>query len=165
MARRRDGKASRVTVPIANSQKPIADSPYGGHMTAESDQFATAQLRKTHDVLAPDGSEIRILVATRRGSMAHGTLHPGQVSRAIVHREVDEIWFVTAGQGEIWRKLGDDEQVTPVGPGSALSIPVGTHFQFRATGAEPFCFVMCTMPPWPGAHEAIPVSGRWDASA
>src|SRR5687768_16221934 len=103
-------------------------------MTAEPDQFATAQLRKTHDVLAPDGSEIRILVATGRGSMAHGTLHPGQVSRAIVHREVDEVWYVTAGQGEIWRQLGDDEQVTPVGPGSALSIPVGTHFQFRTTG-------------------------------
>jgi mannose-6-phosphate isomerase-like protein (cupin superfamily) len=132
-------------------------------MTAGPARFATAQLKEDHDVLAPDGSEIRILVATHRGSMAHGTLHPGQVSRAIVHREVDEIWYVTAGQGEIWRKLGDDEQVTPLRPGSALSIPVGTHFQFRTVGEEPFSFIMCTMPPWPGAHEAIPVPGYWEA--
>lgn len=134
-------------------------------MTTEPTRFATTQLKEEHDVLAPDGSEIRVLVATGRGSMAHGTLHPGQVSRAIVHREVDEIWYVTAGQGEIWRKLGDDEQVTPLRPGSSVSIPVGTNFQFRTIGSEPFSFIMCTMPPWPGAHEAIPVHGRWDASA
>lgn len=134
-------------------------------MTAEPAQLATAQLGERHDVLAPDGSEIRYLVATSRGSMVHGTLHPGQVSRAIVHQQVDEVWYVTSGQGEVWRKLGDDEQVVAVGPGSALSIPVGTHFQFRTVGAEPFCFVMCTMPPWPGAHEAIPVPGYWDGPA
>ena len=146
--------------PEASSQQPTANSAQ-----AHPAQFATAQLKETHDVLAPDGSEIRVLVATSRGSMVHGTLHPGQVSRAIVHREVDEVWYITAGQGEVWRKLGDDEQVIPVRPGSALSIPVGTHFQCRTIGTEPFRFVMCTMPPWPGAHEAIPVPGRWDASA
>ncbi len=130
-------------------------------MTAEPAPLATAQLKELHDVLAPDGSEIRLLVATSRGSMVHGMLHPGQVSRAIVHRQVEEVWYVTSGQGEVWRKLGDDEQVVRVGPGSALTIPVGAHFQFRTIGTEPFCFVMCTMPPWPGAHEANPVLGHW----
>lgn len=133
-------------------------------MTADPAQLATAQLGELHDVLAPDGSEIRILVATSRGSMVHGTLHQGQVSRAIVHRQVDEVWYVTSGAGEVWRRLGDDEQVTAVRSGSALTIPVGTHFQFRTVSTEPFCFVMCTMPPWPGAHEAIPVPGRWEST-
>ena len=123
--------------------------------------FATTTVRDDYDVLAPDGSEIRVLVSTARGSMAHGTLPPGGVSLAIVHQAVDEIWYVTAGRGQIWRKLGEREEVVDVAAGSALSIPVGTHFQFRTVGNEPFQFVMCTMPPWPGAHEAVRVPDYW----
>jgi mannose-6-phosphate isomerase-like protein (cupin superfamily) len=123
--------------------------------------FATTQLAAEYDVLAPDGSEIRVLVATSRGSTAHGTLPPGQVSLAIVHRVVDEVWYVTTGRGQVWRKQSGQETVVDVEPGSALTIPVGTHFQFRTTGSEPLCFVMCTMPPWPGAHEAVRVPDHW----
>jgi mannose-6-phosphate isomerase-like protein (cupin superfamily) len=123
--------------------------------------FATARLGEAYDVIAPDGSEIRILGATARASMAHGTLPPGAVSLAIVHRTVDEIWYVTEGWGEVWRKQGDREEVAEVGPGTALTIPTGVHFQFRTVGAEPLRFVMCTMPPWPGAHEAIRVPDHW----
>jgi mannose-6-phosphate isomerase-like protein (cupin superfamily) len=123
--------------------------------------FATTTLRDQHDVLAPDGSEIRVLVSTGRGSMAHGTLPPGGVSLAIVHRTVDEVWYVTTGRAQVWRKLGEREEVVEVGPGSALSIPLGAHFQFRTVGDEPFRFVMCTMPPWPGAHEAVRVPDYW----
>ena len=123
--------------------------------------FATKHLGEPHDVSAPDGSEIRLLVGTAGCSMAHGTLAPGQVSRAIVHRTVEEVWYVTEGRGQIWRKQGGREEVVDVRPGSALTIPVGTHFQFRSVGPEPLCFVMCTMPPWPGDHEAGPVVGFW----
>src|SRR5262245_48822636 len=117
---------------------------------AAGEPFATKQLSEAYDVLAPDGSEIRLLVRTGRGSMVHGLLPPGQVSRAIRHRAVDEVWFITAGTGQVWRKQGSDESVIDVEAGTALSIPVGTHFQFRTTGSEPLQFVLCTMPPWPG---------------
>jgi mannose-6-phosphate isomerase-like protein (cupin superfamily) len=123
--------------------------------------FATARLGGAHDVLAPDGSEIRLLVATKQCSMAHGTLPPGHVSLAIVHRTVEEVWYVTAGRGEVWRKQEGEEAVVAVEAGSALTIPVGTHFQFRTVGAEPLSFVMCTMPPWPGTHEAVRVPDHW----
>ncbi len=123
--------------------------------------FSTKHLGTAHDVVAPDGSEIRLLVGTPGCSMAHGTLHPGRVSLAIMHRSVEEVWYVTEGRGQVWRKHGDHEDVVDVKPGSALTIPVGVHFQFRATGSEPLCFVMCTMPPWPGAHEAVRVSDHW----
>jgi mannose-6-phosphate isomerase-like protein (cupin superfamily) len=123
--------------------------------------FTTKQLGKTYDVLAPDGSEIRILVATSRGSLAHGTLAPGQASKAIAHRTVEEVWFVTEGRGQVWRKLGDRESVVDVEPGTALAIPTGAHFQFRTVGHEPLRFVMCTMPPWPGEQEAERVSDHW----
>lgn len=123
--------------------------------------FTTNQLGETYDVLAPDGSEIRLLVSTAGCSMAHGSLPPGQVSQSIVHLTVEEVWYVTAGRGQVWRKQGNREEVVEVEAGSALTIPVGTHFQFRTVGPEPFRFVMCTMPPWPGDHEAAPVPGHW----
>jgi mannose-6-phosphate isomerase-like protein (cupin superfamily) len=123
--------------------------------------FATAELGEGYDVLAPDTSEIRLLVSTSGCSMAHGTLPPGRVSMAVVHRTVEEVWYVTAGRGQVWRKLGSQEEVVDVAPGTALTIPIGTHFQFRAVGLEPLRFVMCTMPPWPGEQEAVRVADYW----
>ena len=126
-----------------------------------ADCFGTRRLPDDYDALAPDGSEIRELCATERGSMAHGTLPPGGVSRAIRHRTVEEIWFILSGAGELWRKLGDHEEVTELRPGVSLTIPTGAQFQFRATSAEPLRFIMCTMPPWPGEDEAVYVEGPW----
>ena len=119
------------------------------------------QLPGAPDVTAPDGSEVRILVSVPRGSMAHFRLQPGQVAQAIVHRSVDELWYVTSGQGRIWRKAADTETVTELVPGLSLTIPVGTSFQFRCDGTEPLDIVGVTMPPWPGADEAVFVKGRW----
>ena len=123
--------------------------------------LTTKELGVEHDVLAPDTSEIRLLVSTSRGSMAHGSLPPGRVSLAIVHRTVEELWYVTEGRGQVWRKHGDDELVIDVTAGTALTIPTGTHFQFRTVGSEPLRFIMCTMPPWPGEHEAVRVPDYW----
>jgi mannose-6-phosphate isomerase-like protein (cupin superfamily) len=123
--------------------------------------FATKQLGEGCDVLAPDTSEIRLLVGTTRGSLAHGTLAPGRVSLAIAHQTVEEVWYVTAGRGQVWRKQDGRELVVDVEPGTALTIPTGVHFQFRTTGPERLCFVMCTMPPWPGEHEAVRVPDHW----
>jgi mannose-6-phosphate isomerase-like protein (cupin superfamily) len=124
-------------------------------------RFVTRQLPEKHDVLAPDNSQIRVLAATSRGSMAHGTLPPGQVSLAVVHLTVDELWYVTEGRGQVWRKQDGHEEIVDVAPGTALSIPLGAHFQFRTVGDEPLCFIMCTMPPWPGAQEAVRVPDHW----
>lgn len=123
--------------------------------------FVTKQLGEAYDVLAPDTSEIRLLVSTSRGSLAHGTLPAGRVSLAVTHRTVEEIWYVTGGRGEVWRKHGDREMVVDVAPGTALTIPTGVQFQFRTAGPEPLRFIMCTMPPWPGEQEAVRVPDHW----
>ena len=117
-----------------------------------------------HDLLAPDGSEIRLLAHTARGSMVHCTLNPGDVSIAVAHRTVDEVWYFLEGAGQVWRKHRGDERVVDVAPGASLSIPLGAHFQFRTTGDRPLRFVIVTMPPWPGPDEAYPVEGRWPAT-
>jgi mannose-6-phosphate isomerase-like protein (cupin superfamily) len=93
--------------------------------------------------------------------MAHFELPPGQTSVAVAHRTIEEIWFFVNGRGQMWRKLGDQEQVVAVESGVCLTIPVGTHFQFRSFGYEPLAAIGVTMPPWPGAGESYEVHGRW----
>jgi mannose-6-phosphate isomerase-like protein (cupin superfamily) len=118
-------------------------------------------LPEANDVIAPDGSEVRLLASGERGSMAHFTLPAGQVAVAVAHHTVEEVWFILEGEGEMWRKTGDDETVTPLRAGVSLTIPVATQFQFRNTGAAPLKAVAVTMPPWPGMDEAYTVKGKW----
>ena len=126
--------------------------------------LASKSVGPAPDVLAPDGSEVRILTATTRGSMAHFTLRPGQVAKAVAHRSIEEIWFVTAGQGRMWRCSGEEETVVELRPGLSLTLPVGTRFQFRCDGEVPLEAVGVAMPPWPGEDEAFEVEGPWPAS-
>jgi len=115
------------------------------------------------DVIAPDGSEVRLLMTGARGSMAHFRLPPRAVSKAIRHASVDELWYFVAGRGRMWRKGVAGESVIDVYPGLSIDIPVGTAFQFRADGDAPLEAVGVTMPPWPGMEEAIFVVGAWSA--
>ena len=123
--------------------------------------FETKSLPGKPDVTAPDGSDVRILLSLKGGSMSHFELGPGKVSRAIQHKTVDEIWYFLDGQGEMWRKLDDNEEITHVEAGVCITIPVGTKFQFRSFGNESLKAVAITMPPWPGEDEAIFVKGKW----
>ena len=45
--------------------------------------------------------------------------------------------------------------------GVSLAIPTGARFQFRNIGDDPLCFVIATMPPWPGDDEAVRAVDRW----
>ncbi len=123
--------------------------------------FDTRRLPATKDAVAPDGSDVRILLELDGGSMAHFELAPGRTSAAVAHRTVEEIWYVVRGQGEMWRKQGGREEVAALEPGVCVTIPRSTHFQFRATGSEPLAVIAVTMPPWPGQSEAFEVDGRW----
>jgi mannose-6-phosphate isomerase-like protein (cupin superfamily) len=79
----------------------------------------------------------------------------------VAHREVEEIWYILSGAGEVWRKNAAQEEIVAVGAGSSLTFPPRTSFQFRNTGARPLCILIATMPPWPGAAEALRVPGPW----
>ena len=127
-------------------------------------RFATLRLPADRTVVAPDGSDVRVLLGNASGGMAHFKLAAGRTARAVTHRTVEEIWFVVAGRGEMWRKLGDVEETVALEPGICLTIPLGTHFQFRAAADQPVAAVAVTMPPWPGDDEAVAVAGPWPAS-
>jgi mannose-6-phosphate isomerase-like protein (cupin superfamily) len=126
--------------------------------------FDTKRLPAQPDVIAPDGSDVRILLRLDGGSLAHFELAPGRTSIAVAHRTVEEIWYFLQGRGEMWRKLGEREEVVAVEPGVAASLPCGTMFQFRSFGPEALAAVGVTMPPWPGDGEAYPVPGIWAPS-
>ena len=126
--------------------------------------FATVTLPAKPTIVAPDGSDVRVLLGLAGGGMAHFELACGQVAKAVVHRKVEEIWFVLSGSGQMWRRQGDREEVVALKPGLCLTIPLGTHFQFRAAETEPVSAVAITMPPWPGEGEAVFVQGRWEPS-
>ncbi len=123
--------------------------------------FSTRLLPHEPDVKAPDGSDVRLLLSLAGGSMAHFSLAPGNVSRAVRHRTVEEIWYIISGEGEMWRRAGDTQEVTRLQSGISLTIPCGTRFQFRASGQQPLEAIAITMPPWPGEQEAVFVEGLW----
>jgi mannose-6-phosphate isomerase-like protein (cupin superfamily) len=64
--------------------------------------------------------------------------------------------------GRVWRKRGGYEEIVELGPGISLTLPTGTHFQFRCDGDEPLNAIGATMPPWPGESEAFFVDGTWE---
>jgi mannose-6-phosphate isomerase-like protein (cupin superfamily) len=119
----------------------------------------TMRLPEDVTAIAPDGSDVRVLLQTSRGSAAHFELAGGETSTAVVHRTIDEIWFFLGGRGELWR---EGVGTVDVEAGVCLTITVGTPFQFRALGDEPLQAFGVTMPPWPGEDEAVVADGPWE---
>jgi len=127
--------------------------------------FHTKQLSDLPDVIAPDGSHVRVLLALKGGSMAHFELAEGNISKAVIHQTMEEIWFVLEGLGVMWRKSDEQEETVRMEPGVSLTIPLGTRFQIRSLGPGPLSVVAITMPPWPGEDEAVFVEGIWKPKA
>jgi mannose-6-phosphate isomerase-like protein (cupin superfamily) len=134
-------------------------------MTRSEETSRIEKLKPDAEYLAPDGSEIRELSKMKAGSLCHCTLPAGKTASAVVHKHVEEIWYVLEGEGEVWRKDSVAENIVRVGAGTSLGISPGTAFQFRNTGAGPLCILIATLPPWPGREEAEEVIGVWPATA
>ena len=149
--------SNRVTISIS------AYPPLKKGVETSMIKFETKSLPEEYEI-APDGSEIRPLLRLSGGGLAHCTLPTSRTSLASSHETVEEIWYCIQGRGQVWRKQADQEDTVNVRSGISLTIPVGTHFQFRNTGREPLCFIICTMPPWLGNHEASRVQEHWQPS-
>lgn len=126
-----------------------------------SNDFVTVALNDAVRVEAPDGSQVDILAACTRGSMARFSLAADRVSKAVRHRTIQELWYITAGTGEMWRREGTNEQIVALSPGVSLAISAGVAFQFRSHGPGTLEAVGVSMPPWPGMDEAEFVPGKW----
>ncbi|MEU9128514.1 cupin domain-containing protein [Kitasatospora sp. NPDC048540] len=127
--------------------------------------YRTVAAAEVPPVPAPDGATVLPLLALDGlGSFARFDLPPGAVTRAVSHATVQELWYVTEGSGRLWRSQDGTQSTVDLRPGTAVSIPLGTAFQFRAepTAAGPLRIVAVTMPPWPqDTPEARPEQGPW----
>lgn len=123
--------------------------------------FEFRSLSLNPDYCAPDTSEIRLLPTFDRGGLCHCTLPVGEISKAVSHKTVDEIWYCLSGSGEIWQRGTNGEAVKEFTIGDSFTIPVGNSFQFRNTGSEPLRIIISTMPKWLGADEAVEEKGKW----
>jgi mannose-6-phosphate isomerase-like protein (cupin superfamily) len=106
--------------------KEIRRKPLVGPITSWQRQ----DLPMLPDYLAPDGSEIRLLLDCQSGGVSHCTLPPGATSSAVRHKTVEEVWYVLRGEGEIWRGQNRDEE----GKACALHFPSVFHFSFGPLG-------------------------------
>jgi len=127
--------------------------------------FDTKRLPAVRDDVAPDGSDVRVLLGLGGGGMAHFELASGRTSGAVAHRTVEEIWYILGGRGEMWRKQGSLEEIVTLEPGVCITLPLGTEFQFRSVGDGPLTAIAITMPMWPGEGEAYEVEGKWPVSS
>lgn len=94
-----------------------------------------------------DGSQIRELLhpdhhGAGHQSLAEATVLPGQRTQLHRHRQTEEIYHVTAGQGRM--TLGDG--VFEVLPGDSILIPPGTPHCIEAIGSEPLRILCCCSP-------------------
>jgi mannose-6-phosphate isomerase-like protein (cupin superfamily) len=145
-----------------------------GSMPCDSIVPAVTRARAGPDAIAPDGSEIRLLVDEHHGisraSACEVTLPAGATSKPVCHRTVEEIWYILDGHGEVWRAApgSDVAQSRPVAVerGDTLTIPCQWRFQFRASAGGPLRFLCFSAPPWPGFDEAEPASegGYWPST-
>lgn len=115
-------------------------------------------LKSDRDYPAPDKSDIRMLCVGETAGFCHCTLRAGQVSEAVKHRKVEELWYVLEGRGQVWR---EGHGVVDVASGTSLVIPPKTAFQFRAHQSSPLMILIATIPPWPGRDEAEPTNAFW----
>ncbi|MCK0103331.1 cupin domain-containing protein [Pseudohalocynthiibacter aestuariivivens] len=89
------------------------------------------------DAKSPAGADIRFIMDGPTGNMIHSTVSAGQTNRATVHATVSEFWHILDGQGEIWRRSGDEEYITSLTKGVSIDIPVDTAFSIGMLGTNP----------------------------
>ncbi len=112
--------------------------------------------------IAPDGSTVERLGRVSGGSLARFTFAAGSISKAVRHKQVEELWYVLSGAAELWRAPeSGDAELRPLQEGDAVALEARCAFQVRVSGDAPLKVVAVTLPPWPGDGEAVLVDGHW----
>jgi mannose-6-phosphate isomerase-like protein (cupin superfamily) len=127
-----------------------------------NDFFTTMKMPLHHSYQAPDGSYIWKLPDVRHAGLCKCVLPAGHISSAKRHKTVDEIWHFVSGSGQLWRKRdGEKEIITDIESELSVTIPVGTHFQFKNIGDTDLVVLIVTSTIWPGEEEAESVPNYW----
>ena len=124
--------------------------------------YETKTLGAAIDATAPDGTAVRLLLSLAGGSMAHFELPAGGVSHAVMHRTVEEIWFVVSGRGSIWRRQEGVERIDPLAPRDVADHPARDRVSVsRRSSGSALAFVAITMPPLAWHGRGAGRAGPW----
>jgi mannose-6-phosphate isomerase-like protein (cupin superfamily) len=98
-------------------------------------------------IRTPHGSEIRPLIdRTTSGitncSLAEETLPPGCAVTPHYHREIEEVYYVVSGSGEM--TVGDETR--QVATGDAVYVPRGRRHSIANNGTEPIKLILVCGP-------------------
>lgn len=96
-----------------------------------------------------DGSEIRELMhpaihGNQRQSLAEAVVQPGQTTALHWHRNSEELYHVTAGEG----LMTLDEEQFPIGVGDTVAIAPRRAHCVHNNGTEPLVILCCCSPPY-----------------
>ena len=80
-------------------------------------------------------------------SLAEATVAPGESTVAHYHRDAEEIYLVTAGEGRV--RVSEEQR--DVRAGDAIVIPPGEVHQIRNTGESDLVVACASAPPY--SHE------------
>ena len=72
----------------------MAECRHVGRRVPRMTDFETCGLPQRPTAVAPDGSDVRVLLDLTSGSMAHFELGAGRVSVAVTHRTVEELSLI-----------------------------------------------------------------------
>jgi mannose-6-phosphate isomerase-like protein (cupin superfamily) len=94
-----------------------------------------------------DGSTIRELLHpdlhnNRAQSLAEARIGPGSTTLLHLHRESEEIYHVTGGEGVMFM----DGERFPIKVGDSVCIPPGTPHRVKNTGADELVILCCCAP-------------------
>jgi len=129
------------------------------------DKAEVKWVSKERPFFADDGSIIRNMPQMGEVQSVHCRLPAGKVIQACRHKTVSQIWYVTAGSGEMWLKSPDGtESITAINAGTALTVPLGYSFQFRNTAKDDLDIFIVNTSAWSGSGELIPVGNYWAPS-
>lgn len=93
-------------------------------------------------------TEIKVM-GNHNGKEATYAISSAGAQSIPVRRDVlDEEYFVISGNGAVWIKTNDNEQVISVQQGSHVIIPKGANTQFKNFGDDKFIFLVITSPPY-----------------
>ena len=125
------------------------------------DLGSTKILPRDIDVLAPDGSEVRICCHWLAAAWRISGCHPGRSRGRFAIEPSRRSGTRCPDVAKCGGPPAARRRSLLLRRGLCLTIPAGVGFQFRSHPAESLAAVAITMPPWPGDGEAEFVDGRW----
>lgn len=123
--------------------------------------FKTSRIPVVFDSISSFGAEVRSLLSIENSSLSLMELPSGFTTDPVYNNNIDEIWYIVGGRGELWRKQGSEEKIVPLDTGVCVTIPRKVHFQVRTYGFQPLSLLVVSTPIMQGDYDAERVKGIW----